>query len=73
MILIIARKLYLESGLPVKLWPHFADHAARILNRIPVQRKQWITSYEIVHGRRSNLAGFKIIDLKIYVLIKDKK
>jgi hypothetical protein len=72
-ILTMARKIYLESGLPIKLWPYFIDHATRILNRIPVQRKKWTTPYKIVHGRRPNLAGFKIIGSKTYVLIKNEK
>jgi hypothetical protein len=71
-IVTIARKIYLESKLPIKLWPFFVDHAARILNRIPGQRRGWTTPYEIVQGRRPNLAGFKVIGSKAYVLIKDE-
>lgn len=69
----IARKLYLESKLPISLWPFFIDQAVRIINRLPIQRKKWITPYELVHGRQPNLAGFRVIGSKAYVLIKNKQ
>ena len=38
-IMTTARKLRIQSRLPHRLWPHIVSHAARLLNRIPVQRK----------------------------------
>ncbi|PCD21995.1 hypothetical protein AU210_015798 [Fusarium oxysporum f. sp. radicis-cucumerinum] len=38
-----------------------------------VQRKQWQTPFEMVHGRKPNLSNLKIIGSLAYVLIKKKK
>ncbi|KAH7464328.1 hypothetical protein FOMA001_g17638 [Fusarium oxysporum f. sp. matthiolae] len=69
----IARKLRIQGNLPQKLWPYIVAHATRLLNRIPVQRKQWRTPFEMVHGRKPNLSHLKIIGSLAYVLIKNKK
>ncbi|RKK56334.1 hypothetical protein BFJ69_g17657, partial [Fusarium oxysporum] len=61
------------GNLPQKLWPYIVAHATRLLNRIPVQRKQWQTPFEMVHGRKPNLSNLKIIGSLAYVLIKNKK
>ncbi|EMT69241.1 hypothetical protein FOC4_g10000290 [Fusarium odoratissimum] len=72
-IMTIARKLRIQGNLPQKLWPYIVAHATRLLNRIPVQRKQWRTPFEMVHGRKPNLSHLKIIGSLAYVLIKNKK
>jgi len=72
-IMAIARKLRIQGKLPHKLWPYMVSHATRILNRIPVQRKQWQTPFEMVHNRKPNIAHFKIIGSLAYVLIKSKR
>ncbi|KAF5236868.1 hypothetical protein FANTH_11110 [Fusarium anthophilum] len=72
-IMTIARKLRIQGNLPQKLWPYIVAHATRLLNRIPVQRKQWRTPFEMVHGRKRNLSHLKIIGSLAYVLIKNKK
>jgi hypothetical protein len=72
-IMTIARKLRIQSKLPHKLWPYIVAHATRLLNRIPVQRKQWQTPFQTVHGRKPNLSYLKIIGSLAYVLIKNKK
>lgn len=72
-IMAIARKLRIQSRLPHKLWPYIVAHATRLLNRIPVQRKWWQTPFEMVHGRKPNLAYLKIIGSLAYVLIKNKR
>ncbi|RKK17208.1 hypothetical protein BFJ66_g17994, partial [Fusarium oxysporum f. sp. cepae] len=72
-IIAIARKLRIQGNLPQKLWPYIVAHATRLLNRIPVQRKQWQTPFEMVHGRKPNLSNLKIIGSLAYVLIKNKK
>lgn len=72
-IMTIARKLRIQGNLPQKLWPYIVAHATRLLNRIPVQRKQWQTPYEMVHGRKPNISHLKIIGSLAYVLIKNKK
>lgn len=69
----IARKLRIQSRLPHRLWPYIVSHATRLLNRIPVQRKAWLTPFEMVHGRKPNLAYLKIIGSLSYVLIKNKR
>ncbi|KAM5528855.1 reverse transcriptase domain protein [Fusarium oxysporum f. sp. phaseoli] len=46
-IMTIARKLRIQGNLPQKLWPYIVAHATRLLNRIPVQRKQWQTPFEM--------------------------
>jgi len=71
-IMLIARKLRIQSKLPHKLWPYIVSHATRVLNRIPVQRKAWQTPFETVHGRKPNLSHFKIMGSFAYVLIKSK-
>lgn len=72
-IMITSRKLRIQSKLPQKLWPYIVAHATRLLNRIPVQRKQWQTPFEMVHGRKPNLSHLKIIGSLAYVLIKNKR
>ena len=72
-IMTIARKLRIQGNLPQRLWPYIVAHATRLLNRIPVQRKQWQTPFEMVHGRKPNLSHLKIIGSLAYVLIKSKK
>jgi hypothetical protein len=68
-----ARKLRTQSRLPHRLWPHIVSHATRLLNRIPVQRKDWRTPFEIVHGRQPDLSHLKIIGSRAYVLIKNQR
>ncbi|KAK1914132.1 hypothetical protein P3342_007378 [Pyrenophora teres f. teres] len=51
-IMATARKLRIQSRLPHKLWPHIVAHATRLLNRIPVQRKDWQTPFEMVRDSR---------------------
>lgn len=69
----IARKLRIQGNLPQKLWPYIVTHATRLLDRIPVQRKQWRNPFEMVHGRKPNLPNLKITGSLAYVLIKNKK
>jgi hypothetical protein len=71
-IMLIARKLRMQSKLPHKLWPYIVSHATRLLNRVPVQRKAWQTPFEMVHGRKPNLSRFKIMGSLSYVLIKNR-
>jgi hypothetical protein len=73
-----ARRLGIESGMPENLWPEFIDHAVQILNRTPVAQRHWKTPHEIVHGRKPNLAGLRVLGSKAYVTNrklgqKDKK
>lgn len=69
----IARKIRIQSRLPHKLWPYIVSHATRLLNRIPVQRKEWQTPFQMVHGRKPNLSHLKIIGSLAYVLIKNTR
>jgi hypothetical protein len=43
------------------------------LNRIPVQRKDWKTQFEMVHGRQPDLSHVKVIGSRAYVLIKNRR
>ena len=72
-VMMIARKIRIQSRLPHKLWPYIVSHATRILNRIPVQRKEWQTPFQMVHGRKPNLSNLKIIGSLAYVLIKNTR
>jgi len=72
-IISIARKLRAQSRLPHKLWPYLVAHATRLLNRIPVQRKEWLTPFQMVHVRKPNLSHLKIVGSLAYVLIKSKR
>lgn len=69
----IARKIRIQSRLPHRLWPYIVSHATRLLNRIPVQRKEWQTPFQMVHGRKPNLSHLKIIGSLAYVLIKNTR
>ena len=72
-IMTTARKLRIQSRLPHRLWPHIVSHATRLLNRILVQRKDWRTPFELVHGRQPDLSHLKIIGSRAYVLIKNRR
>jgi hypothetical protein len=72
-IISIARKLRAQSRLPHKLWPYLVAHATRLLNRIPVQRKEWQTPFQMVHVRKPNLSHLKIVGSLAYVLNKNKR
>ncbi|KAE8855424.1 hypothetical protein PTNB73_10081 [Pyrenophora teres f. teres] len=72
-IMATARKLRIQSRLPHKLWPHIVAHATRLLNRIPVQRKDWQTPFEMVHARQPDLSYVRIIGSRAYVLIKNRR
>jgi hypothetical protein len=72
-IMAVARKLRIQGNLPRRLWPYIVAHATRLLNRIPVQRKNWKSPFEMVHNRKPNLSYLKIIGSLAYVLIKNKK
>ena len=72
-IIATARKLRIQSRLPHTLWPYIVAHATRLLNRIPVQRKQWQTPFEMVHARKPNLSYLKIIGSLAYVLVKNRR
>ena len=67
-----ARDIALESGFPLDLWPEFIGHAVRIINRLPIQRENWTTPYQIVFGRQADLSTFREIGSKAYVLIQAK-
>lgn len=70
-IITTARKLRIQSKFPHKLWPHIVSHAIRLLNRIPVQRKDWKTPFEMVHGRKPDLSHIRIIGARAYVMVKN--
>jgi hypothetical protein len=63
------RAILLESKLPQNLWNEIADQAARMLNRLPVQRLGWMTPFERVTKRKPSLAGMRIPGSKAYVKI----
>jgi len=72
-IMTIARKIRIQSRLPHRLWPYIVSHATRLLNRILVQRKEWQTPFQMVHGRKPNLSHLKTISSLAYVLIKNTR
>ena len=72
-IITTARKLRSQSKLPHRLWPYLVAHATRLLNRIPVQRKGWQTPFQMIHGRKPNLAYLRIIGSLAYVLVKNRR
>ena len=72
-IITTARKLRSQSKLPHRLWPYLVAHATRLLNRIPVQRKDWQTPFQMIHGRKPNLAYLRIIGSLAYVLVKNRR
>jgi hypothetical protein len=72
-IITTARKLRAQSKFPHRFWPYLVSHATRLLNRIPVQRKEWQTPFQMVHARKPNLAYLKIIGSLAYVLVKNRR
>ena len=66
----IMRALLIDSGLPRNLWPYAFYHTLWILNRTPRFRNgKWTTSYELVTGRRPNIAPLRLFGCKAYCLI----
>jgi hypothetical protein len=41
-----------------------------VLNRLPRRGINWLTPFEMVHGRRPDISGYRIIGSRAYVLIK---
>lgn len=66
----MARKIHVSSGLPVSLWPEFVQQAVRLLNRLPIRRREWQTPHTIVHHHKPDISGYRIIGSKAYVLIQ---
>ena len=60
-IIATARKLRIQSKFPHRLWPHIVSHATRLLNRIPVQRRDWKTPFEMVHGRKPDQSCYQSV------------
>ena len=63
----------IQSNLPRKPWPHVVTHFTSISNRIPVQRIDWKTPFEMVHGRQPDLSHLRIIGSRAYVLFKNRR
>jgi len=66
----MARRIHIESKLPVTLWPEFIDHAVRILNRLPIRKKDWTSPHECVHHHKPDLSQYRAVGSKCYVLVK---
>jgi hypothetical protein len=56
----IVRKVCIQSKLPHRIWPCIVSHATRLLNRTPVQRKEWQLLLQMVYRRKPNIAHLKI-------------
>ena len=67
MIVTVARRIKIQSGLPTKLWPYFVLTAVRIINRTPKKALEYKTPYEFVTKRLPDLSGYKVPGSKTYV------
>ena len=68
----IMRALLHHSGIPNCFWPFAFLTAIWIINRLPrydKNRKQWVTSYELLKGRKPNLDKLRVFGCKAYCII----
>jgi len=67
----ISRSLRLQSDLPVDLWPDLYDAACHLINRWPIEAKDWKTPHEIVFNRKPEMSYISTIGSKAFVLRKN--
>ncbi|KAG6995781.1 hypothetical protein G7Y79_00042g078860 [Physcia stellaris] len=66
-----SRAMRLEANLPVYLWPWVNETAGYIMNRTPSKKHGWKTPFEMVTGKKPNLAHIVQYGAKAYPLDKD--
>lgn len=64
------RKAMLEAKFPSYLWPQFLSTAIFLLNRTPIQRKDWRSPIQILTGQKPDLSRIRIPGSRVYVLLK---
>ncbi|KAG7007910.1 hypothetical protein G7Y79_00008g025480 [Physcia stellaris] len=65
-----SRAMRLEANLPVYLWPWVNETAGYIMNRTPSKKHGWKTPFEMVTGKKPNLAHIVQYGAKAYPLDK---
>ena len=66
----IVRALLKDAGLPNNMWAHAFTHALYLLNRLPTKRDgKWTTPYELVMGRKPNVAHLRLFGCLCHALI----
>ena len=71
LIIIVARAFRIFAGLPHNLWPECVCAAAYLLNRTPIEAKQWKTPFELITKHKPNLAHLRIYGCRAYPLINN--
>lgn len=56
-----ARASGIHAHLPKKFWPECVLAAAHIVNRLPVQSLKWLTSNELLYGRKPTYNHLRVI------------
>lgn len=71
-IIMRARALAIHARLPESLWPEVYEAAVYVINRTPQQISDtWTSPYEMVYGRKPNLANLRVYGCRAYVRYPD--
>ena len=65
-----ARAMRIDAGLPNYLWPWIYKTAGYIMNRTPMQKHQWKTSFENITGGQPNIGHLRKFGCKAYPIDK---
>lgn len=69
-LLMKSRAMRIQAGLPVYLWPWVTQTAGYIMNRTPLAKHSWKTPFEMVTGKKPNLAHLIKYGAKAYPIDK---
>lgn len=71
LIIEMARTIRINARLPHELWPELVSMAMYILNRLPIQKKNWKTPFELITNRKPDCSHMRVAGCKAYTLKKD--
>ena len=61
------------AGFPGSWWEFAVDQAVHIYNRTPMQRLNWQTPYELMHGEIPNISHIRVLGCGAYVWLPEAK
>ena len=69
----MVRCLFVDSGLPPKLWGELIFTSVYVCNRTPHSGLDMETPFKRLYGKEANLSHLKIVGARAFVHIKDAK
>ncbi|EJF56314.1 rve-domain-containing protein [Dichomitus squalens LYAD-421 SS1] len=58
-----------DACIPQSWWEFSFEHAAHVYNRTPMQRLNWRTPYEVLHGSKPDISHLRVFGRGAYVFL----